>query len=344
LNEATAEPDMLPAETASSAQPAQSVSLGEPGNQPESPFGPANPEFVALPDPTEGSSIADSSQSQFPQWDAAPEAPSQLDVQTASARLVQPAGDTAPQTQTTTNTSDTIEFTPAAGATGLVDFAEIDALLEQGDDVGAHRQLSTMYWEHPETRPQLMDRIQQTARRIYFQPIPHYMEPNVVQPADTLQSIAHRYGVPWQFLAKLNEVEPTRIRPGQELKVIRGPFAAVVDLSDHEFTVHAHGYFVCSFPVGIGQDGSTPTGTFEVEDKLVDPTYYGPEGVIAHDDPTNPLGEHWISIGNSYGIHGTIEPDSIGRDESQGCVRLRNEDVAEVYDFLSIGSEVVIRD
>ena len=78
-------------------------------------------------------------------------------------------------------------------------------------------------------------------------------------------------------------------------------------------------------------------------EKLVDPTYYGPDGVIAHDDPANPLGERWIDIGNSYGIHGTIDPASIGKSESQGCIRLHNDDVEAVYDLLTIGSEVVIR-
>ncbi|MEZ6066892.1 MAG: L,D-transpeptidase [Planctomycetaceae bacterium] len=133
------------------------------------------------------------------------------------------------------------------------------------------------------------------------------------------------------------------MQAGKPLKVIQGPFDAIVDLRDFRLTVHAHGYFVASFPVGIGQDNSTPVGEFTVEDKLEDPTYYGPNGVIAHDDPTNPLGEYWLSIGNSYGIHGTINEDSIGRAESQGCIRLRNQDVADLYDLLIVGSKVVIR-
>ena len=76
---------------------------------------------------------------------------------------------------------------------------------------------------------------------------------------------------------------------------------------------------------------------------MVNPTYYGPEGVIKADDPANPLGERWIDIGDSYGIHGTHEPDSIGQDKSRGCVRMLNEDVAEVYDFLIVGGEVKIQ-
>ena len=70
------------------------------------------------------------------------------------------------------------------------------------------------------------------------------------------------------------------------------------------------------------------------------------EGVIEADDPRNPLGDYWIGLSGlagaavgkeSYGIHGTIEPDSIGKQASMGCVRLRNEDVAVVFQCLAEG-------
>jgi lipoprotein-anchoring transpeptidase ErfK/SrfK len=200
-----------------------------------------------------------------------------------------------------------------------------------------------LYWEQPDLRDKLRDRIEQTAMRIYFQPRPHYIEPHVVQPGDLLQSIARGYNISWQYLAKLNRVEPQRVQAGQQLKVIQGPFGAVVDLRRFELTVHSNGYFVARFPIGIGKDGSTPVGEFTVQDKLENPTYYGPDGVVAPDDPQNPLGEFWMSLGDSYGIHGTIDESSIGRAESRGCVRLKNQDVADLYDLLTVGSPVVIR-
>jgi lipoprotein-anchoring transpeptidase ErfK/SrfK len=65
--------------------------------------------------------------------------------------------------------------------------------------------------------------------------------------------------------------------------------------------------------------------------------------VIDGDDPQNPLGPRWLDLGNSYGIHGTIDPASIGKAESRGCIRMRNQDVKEVFDMLGVGSEVTIR-
>ncbi|NOX57164.1 MAG: L,D-transpeptidase family protein [Planctomycetes bacterium] len=166
----------------------------------------------------------------------------------------------------------------------------------------------------------------------------------MIQPGDQLRKIAKKYKVTWQYLARLNRIDPRRIRAGQKLKVIRGPFSAFIDLSDFQLTVHLHGYYVKSYRVGIGKDGATPTGTFTVLNKVVNPQYTDPDGrVIDADDPANPLGERWIDLGDGYGIHGTIEPDSIGRAVSRGCIRMLNDDVAEVYDFLTVGSEVVIQ-
>jgi len=228
-------------------------------------------------------------------------------------------------------------------ANSKVDLASIQQLISAGDDIEAHRLMSEWYWKEPQSRPAFMDLLEQSARKIYLQPQPHYMDPHVVQQGQMLSSIAKEYGVPWQYLAKLNRTDARRIKPGQKLKVIKGPFAAVVDLSDFELTIHAHGYFVKRYQVGIGKDNSSPYGSFKVQNKLTDPTYYGPTQIIEHDDPENPLGEYWISIGDSFGIHGTIHPDSIGKAESEGCIRLRDEDIAEVYDFLSEGSDVTIR-
>jgi lipoprotein-anchoring transpeptidase ErfK/SrfK len=221
--------------------------------------------------------------------------------------------------------------------------AEVDQLLVS-DRLAAHKEMSKIYWKEPELRAELQERIDSNANIIYFSPQPHYMEPYVVNSGDQLQKIAKQYSVPWEYLVRLNKIDPKRIRPNQRLKVIKGPFAALVDLSDFELIVHAHGYYVKRYQVGIGKDNSTPTGKFTVKTKLKNPTYYGPNGVVIDaDDTSNPLGERWLDLGDSYGIHGTIEPNSIGKAASRGCIRLAAEDVEELYDLLSEGSEVIIR-
>lgn len=254
-------------------------------------------------------------------------------------------GDAAPADFVTGEARSAVE-TPNPAQLSEADIAvlaQIDTWLEKGNDLQAHRELSQLYWKRRDLRETIRERIERTAHAIYSAPQPHYLKPYEVQPGDQLRLIARRYEVPWEYLAGLNRIDPRKIRPGQKLKVIKGPFGAVVDLGDFALTVHAHGYFVRRYPVGIGRDGASPIGKFRVQEKLVNPTYYGPDGVIAADNPDNPLGERWIGIGDSYGIHGTIEPDSIGRAESRGCIRMHAEHVAEVYDLLSVGSEVLIR-
>ena len=201
-----------------------------------------------------------------------------------------------------------------------------------------------LYWAKPRWRPAIKERIEKTANAIYFDSEPQFLQPYVVKPNDQFAVFARRYNVPWEYLAKLNHVDPKKIQPGQQLKVIKGPFSAIVELNGFLLTLHAYGYYVRSYPIGIGKDGATPLGKFTVLKKVKNPQYTDPQGnVIDGGDPNNPLGVRWLDLGNSYGIHGTIAPNSIGKAESRGCLRLRNEDVEEVYDMLAVGSEVTIR-
>ncbi len=221
---------------------------------------------------------------------------------------------------------------------------QIDEWLGDRNFVAAHRELSTLYWNNPELKSTILERLDKNAQTIYFSPQPHFLDPYEIQSGDFLQRVAPKYGINWEYLAALNHVDPRKVRVGQKLKVIKGQFSAFVDLSDFELTVHCHGFFVKRYAIGTGRNSSTPVGKFAVLDRITAPQYTDPNGkVIEGGHPTNPLGTHWIDLGDSYGIHGTIEPSSIGKDESAGCVRMRNEDVVEVYNFLVKGSEVVIR-
>lgn len=224
---------------------------------------------------------------------------------------------------------------------------EIQEVLEQGRLADAHAALSEWY-NHPrlseadhERLMHLLDRVAGTV--VYSQM--HIIEPAYeVQPGDTLDRIARLYNVPWQLLAKINGVDdPNRLRTGQQLKVIRGPFDASIELEQYQLTLWLDGRYAGRFPIGIGRDYSTPEGEFVVRDKVENPTYYGPDRVIDANDPENPLGDRWIDLGNQFGIHGTNEPQTIGQSESRGCIRLSSQDIEDVYDILSVGSRVIIR-
>jgi len=183
-----------------------------------------------------------------------------------------------------------------------------------------------------------------------------FVAAHVVQPGETLSKIARRYAVTDDFLARINNIaDKNRIRAGQRLKVVQGPFHAVVTKSEYRLDVYLEATFVKQYPVGLGQDDGTPTGRWKVHNKLKNPQYYPPHGgdIILADDPDNPLGERWIglegiagqAVGQErYGVHGTSDPDSIGKSISLGCIRMYNPDVEELYDMLvEEKSEITVR-
>jgi LysM repeat protein len=238
-----------------------------------------------------------------------------------------------------------VEKTGPAGedSTVATTLKAIDELLAAGEVLKAHKQLSQLYWTEVASRPLFQERLEKTARVIFRQPQPHFIAAYTIQPGDQLRKIAGEYKLSWEYLAKLNQIDPKRIQVGKPLKVVRGPFAAHVSLSRFELTIHLQSYVVQQFRVGVGQDRSTPSGKLVVLEKIADPQYTDPQGrVIDGGDPKNPLGPRWLDLGNSYGIHGTIDPASIGQAASRGCIRLKNDDAIEVYDYLVKGSEVVI--
>ncbi|MBL8990686.1 MAG: L,D-transpeptidase family protein [Phycisphaerae bacterium] len=193
-----------------------------------------------------------------------------------------------------------------------------------------------------------------------------------VQPGDSLVKIMQRQSLPpdWRLLQRINRMaRPGDLHAGQRLKVVRTPFHAIVHKNDYRMDIYVgdplppgvsngtrvgpdgqeEGWtFVRSFRVGLGESNGTPTGTFTVRprSKMVNPRWVNPRTgqKFEADDPKNPIGEHWIGLDGAddatrkftgYGIHGTIELDSIGQQRSMGCVRMLPDDVAFVYELLS---------
>jgi hypothetical protein len=185
-----------------------------------------------------------------------------------------------------------------------------------------------------------------------------------VASGERLATIAARNSVTWEFLSRVNGVTPKKLRSGQNIKIFKGPFYAVVYKHLFKMEIYMGGpggpgsMYVTSFPVGLGKDNSTPTGIWmcKAGDKIRNPRYYPPRGgeIMAPDDPKNPLGGYWIAIEGldgqavgkeSYGIHGTIDPNSIGKMESMGCIRLKADDISWVFDILVDGkSKVLVKD
>ncbi|MBM7564319.1 L,D-transpeptidase [Paenibacillus sacheonensis] len=108
-------------------------------------------------------------------------------------------------------------------------------------------------------------------------------------------------------------------------------YRIIVDLSDRQLYLLDGSIVVRGFPVGIGKMlTQTPAGEYEIINKQPNPG--GPFGVL------------WMGLSKPhYGIHGTNDPGSIGREVSHGCIRMYNEDVLALSALVPIHTRVTIR-
>jgi lipoprotein-anchoring transpeptidase ErfK/SrfK len=106
------------------------------------------------------------------------------------------------------------------------------------------------------------------------------------------------------------------------------------------------------YGIGVGRSGFTWSGIETISRKTEWPDWIPPAEMIARQPylprwvgggPGNPLGARALYLGNTaYRIHGTNAPQSIGKHVSSGCIRLRNEDVTDLYDRVGVGTKVVV--
>src|SRR6187431_723725 len=106
------------------------------------------------------------------------------------------------------------------------------------------------------------------------------------------------------------------------------------------------------YGVGVGREGFTWSGVQTVSRKAEWPDWHPPAEMIARQPylprfmaggPGNPLGARAMYLGNSvYRIHGTNDPSTIGKFVSSGCIRLTNEDVADLFSRVTVGTKVVV--
>lgn len=118
----------------------------------------------------------------------------------------------------------------------------------------------------------------------------------------------------------------------------------LVSLPDRKLAVLEDGQVLKIYPVAVGAaDSPSPSGEFQIINRLTNPTYYH-KGTVIGPGPANPLGTRWMGLSlKGYGIHGTNAPRSIGKAASHGCIRLAKRDLEQLFDLLRVGDTVIIR-
>lgn len=186
--------------------------------------------------------------------------------------------------------------------------------------------------------------------------------------ATALEFVAERYRASPKFLGKINpEIDWAKVEPGT---VVRVPAAGLftpatkaalihVRLADHVLeATDDTGRIIAHFPVSIARNvEKRPVGELHITVIIPNPNYTfdpavfpeSPEAaelgrkLIIPPGPNNPVGLAWVGLDRAgYGIHGTPEPEKVGRTESHGCFRLANWDAQALIRLASVGLPVVV--
>lgn len=166
-----------------------------------------------------------------------------------------------------------------------------------------------------------------------------------VKKGDTLTKIAKQFQTTIDAIAIANNIKGTVIHPGKKLRILNGTFSIFVDKSQNILILKYNKEVVKTYRVSTGNNNSTPIGTYKIVSKLIDPVWYRHGRAIPPTDPENILGTRWLGFDlPGYGIHGTVAPEDIGKQITEGCVRMHNEEVEELFSLTPQGVEVVVVD
>ena len=200
---------------------------------------------------------------------------------------------------------------------------------------------------------EIEDRIQKLSNYLYFtgSEVKNFQY-HTIQSGDNIINIAKQYDINKELVELTNGMTSSSIiREGNKLKIVKGVGSLKVNKKKHSLLLFLDGILIKRYRIGLGKENKTPEGVFKVNasGKIIRPPWYNKATGVELEyseggTKGNPLGTHWIPVsdGNGIGVHGTWAPDSIGKDESNGCVRMLNAEVKEVYAFMKDGSTVEI--
>jgi lipoprotein-anchoring transpeptidase ErfK/SrfK len=240
-------------------------------------------------------------------------------------------------------TTPVVRAAPTSGTT-----AELKKLKEADNLTEARaRGLEALKTASGEEKKAIEEFLGEIAAPLVFskRPMPEKVDCTVTN-GDSLALLAKRYGTTVDTIRKGNNLPGQVIRLGTRLRILTGKFSMVVSKEQNTLTLLLNDQFFKRYHVGTGQYATTPTGQFKITGKVAQPTWYRPDGKsIPYGDKENLLGTHWMSIDvPGFGIHGTWQPETIGKQSSQGCVRLLNSDIEELFTLVPEGTPVIIQD
>ncbi len=131
------------------------------------------------------------------------------------------------------------------------------------------------------------------------------------------------------------------------------PGTIVVKTAERKLYLVLGGGEAIRYTVAVGRPGKQWQGKARVSGKYVQPAWTPPAEVKADNPnlpdvipggaPNNPMGVAAMTLsGGEYAIHGTNRPESIGKFASYGCIRMLNDDIADLFERVTVGTDVVV--
>ena len=176
-----------------------------------------------------------------------------------------------------------------------------------------------------------------------------------VKPNDNLTRIARRVkkkhgnNVTPAMIMHINRMTRDVVQLGRKLAVPTESISVVARKSDYRLYVLLGSSVVMDFEIGLGRDDSTPEGRFVVRGKTKNPAWTRPDkSVVPFGHEEHTIGNRWMGLDDAggrtgYGIHGTVDESSIGKSDSDGCIRLKRLDVEALYLLVPEGASVEVR-
>ncbi len=184
----------------------------------------------------------------------------------------------------------------------------------------------------------LEDLLGQLAGTVIYSQQDLLFPPHAVAPGETLQSIAASLGISWQLLGKINGInDASPLMPGEHIKVIRGPFDAVVSVSRRRLSLQVRGAYAGSFPVVVGRHFLPRAGSrlavSEVRREMPVGRSFDPAAAV----------RQGIVLADGLVIEAALDPNVVSDDAVPGSLIVSVRDLVELSDILGPGSSVLIR-
>jgi LysM repeat protein len=164
-----------------------------------------------------------------------------------------------------------------------------------------------------------------------------------IRPGDSLDKIARLHKTTVDLLVRSNNIADNKIMAGKKIKVWTAPLSILVYKGQNILILKTDDEVLKTYTVSTGANNCTPAGLHVIINKLVHPTWFKSGAVVPAGSPENVLGTRWMGFNTAgFGIHGTTEPHLLGTQVTEGCVRMANQDVEELYSIVPVGTQVQI--